>query len=102
MFQCCVLQFLVGLIIIPCGSLWAGALIHIFQEPLDDIRATFSSCILLSLVSLYTLATSASLVIHDTLVAPRLRQLEDVELAWRTSDMMFFTVRESSGDAHFC
>lgn len=91
----CRLQFLIGLIMAPCGLLWAGAVIHIFVEPLDDIRAMYSCCILLFLLSTYTLATTASLLLHDWLVAPRLRQVDNEEVAWRTHDMMYFTVRMS-------
>lgn len=86
------LQFLAGLIIFPCGSLWAGAITHIVGEPLQDVRAVYSSCILLILLTTYTLATTASLLLHNRLVVPRLRQLEEVEIEWRTHDMMFFTV----------
>lgn len=87
------MQFLVGLIIAPCGILWAGAVIHIFYEPLDDVRAIFSCYILMFLLSTYTIATTASLLLHDWMVVPRLRHVDDVEVAWRTHDMMFFTVR---------
>lgn len=87
------LQFLVGLIILPCGSLWAGVLVHLIAEPLQDERALYSCCILLFLVTTYTLATTTSLVLHDVLMTPRLKIVEDIEIAWRTHDMMFFTVR---------
>lgn len=86
------MQFLVGLIIAPCGLLWAGAAIHIFYEPLDDVRAIFSCYILMFLLSTYTFATTVSLLLHDWMVVPRLRHVDDVEVAWRTHDMMFFTV----------
>jgi hypothetical protein len=82
----------VGLIIFPCGSLWAGVILQTIKEPLDDVRATYSTFILLFLVSTYMLATTASLVLHNWLITPRLRQLEEVEIEWRTHDMMFFTV----------
>lgn len=98
--KCCCcpcLQFLVGLIIAPCGLLWTGAVTHIFYQPLEDIRALFSCCILLFLLSTYTLATTASLVLHDWLVAPRLRHVDEGEVAWRTHDMMFFTVSTAVG-----
>jgi hypothetical protein len=85
-------QFLVGLIIAPCGLLWAGAVIHLFYEPLEDVRAMFSCYILLFLLSTYTFATTASLLLHDWMVVPRLRQADEVEVTWRTHDMMFFTV----------
>lgn len=67
-------------------------MIHILWEPLEDIRAVYSACILLWLVSTFTLATTVSLLAHDLAVTPGLRQLEEVEIAWRTHDMMFFTV----------
>jgi hypothetical protein len=86
------LQFLVGLIIFPCGSLWAGVILQTTREPLDDVRATYSTFILLFLVSTYMLATTGSLVLHNWLITPRLRHLEEVEIEWRTHDMMFFTV----------
>ena len=81
-----------GLIIFPCGSLWAGVILQTIKEPLDDVRATYSTFILLFLVSTYMLATTASLVLHNWLITPRLQQLEEVEIEWRTHDMMFFTV----------
>lgn len=86
------LQFLAGLIIAPCGLLWTGVITHIYYEPLEDIRAIFSCCILLFLLSTYTVATTALLLVHEWMVAPRLQRVDEGEVAWRTHDMMFFTV----------
>jgi hypothetical protein len=80
------------LVIFPCGSLWAGLILHLTTQPLQDIRAVYSTCILVFLVFTYTLTTTLSLVLHIWLVAPRLLQLESAEIDWATHDMMYFMV----------